>query len=77
MTLPDSARRVLLSDEVATVATINPDGRPHVTCAWVGLDGDEIVIGTLMDQRKLRNLRRDPRVTLSVQTPIVNPHGLK
>ncbi len=77
LTLPDSARRVLASDEVATIATIDPDGRLHLTCAWVGLDGDEIVIGTLVDQRKLQNIRRDPRVTLSLQTPTINAHGLK
>ena len=72
------ARRVLESDAVAHVATVDEDGKPHVTCAWVGLDDDErIVIGTLVDQRKLKNLRRDPRVTLSVQTENVNDWGLR
>ena len=72
------ARRVLESDAVAHVATVDEDGKPHVTCAWVGLDDDErIVFGTLVDQRKLKNLRRDPRVTLSVQTENVNDWGLR
>ncbi len=74
--LPDSARDVVTSGALAHVATINPDGRPHVTCAWAGLDGDEIVIATLSDQRKLRNLRRDPRVALSFETSKINPYGL-
>lgn len=75
--IPEEARSVLGSDAVAHVATIDVDGRPHVTCAWVGVDGDDIVFGTLADQRKLRNLRRDPRVTLSFETENVNEWGLR
>lgn len=73
----DEVRRVLESDALAHVATIDSDGTPHVTLAWVGLDGDEIVFATLGDQRKLRNLRRDPRVAISIETPHTNPIGLR
>jgi PPOX class probable F420-dependent enzyme len=76
VTVPESARAVLESDAVAHLVTLNPDGSPQVTCIWVGLDGDEIVSGHLIPQQKLRNVRRDPRVTLSLETPVVNPHGL-
>ena len=76
MGLPESARALLESNELAHLATLNSDGRPHVTCAWVGLEGDEIVLGTLGDQRKLRNMRRDPRVALSVASTKVNEWGL-
>jgi PPOX class probable F420-dependent enzyme len=75
--IPDSARRVLESDALAHVATIGPDGQPHVTLAWVGLDGDEIVFATLPDQRKLANVRSDPRVTISIETSKVNDYGLR
>jgi PPOX class probable F420-dependent enzyme len=75
--LNDEARDLLASDAVATVVTLNPDGSPYVTMAWVGLADGEIVIGTLDDQRKLRNLRRDPRVVLSVQGERINPWGLR
>jgi hypothetical protein len=44
--------------------------------AWVGLEGDEIVIGTLFDQAKLRNLRRDPRIALSFEAEGRNEYGL-
>ena len=64
--LPQAARDLLESDAVAHVVTLDEDGRPQVTAAWVGLDGDEIVFATLPDQRKLRNLRRDPRIALSI-----------
>jgi PPOX class probable F420-dependent enzyme len=74
--LPDEARLVIESDALAHVTTIDPDGRPQTTLAWVGLEGDEIVFATLPDQRKLRNLRRDPRITISIQTERVTPYGL-
>jgi PPOX class probable F420-dependent enzyme len=74
--VPDVARRILESDSLAHVTTIDPDGRPQTTLAWVGLEGDEVVFATLPDQRKLRNLRRDPRITISIQTEQVNPYGL-
>jgi PPOX class probable F420-dependent enzyme len=74
--LPDEARLVIESDALAHVTTIDPDGRPQTTLAWVGLEGDEIVFATLPEQRKLRNLRRDPRITISIQTERVTPYGL-
>lgn len=77
MTVSDDVRRVLESDALAHVATIDPDGKPHVTLAWVGVDDDEIVFATLGDQRKLRNLRRDPRVTISIETARTNEIGLR
>lgn len=75
--IPPEARKVLESDAIAHVATIDRDGKPHVTCAWVGIHDERVVFGTLGDQRKLRNLRRDPRVTLSFQTDEVNEWGLR
>ena len=74
--LPDEARALLESDAVAHVVTIDEDGSPQVTAAWVGLEGDEIVLATIPDQRKLRNLRRDPRIALSVPSTTRNAWGL-
>jgi PPOX class probable F420-dependent enzyme len=48
-----------------------------VTCIWVGLDGDQIVSAHLSEQQKLRNVRRDPRVVLSLEGSVVRPPGLK
>ena len=76
MRVPGEARGVIEGDALAHVTTIDPDGRPQTTLAWVGLEGDEIVFATLPDQRKLRNLRRDPRITISIQTDRVTPYGL-
>ncbi len=44
--------------------------------AWVGVDKGEVVIGTIHDQAKLRNLRHDPRVALSMVNARRNAHGL-
>src|SRR6202012_799226 len=74
--LPDSARAVLESAALAHLVTLNQDGSPQVTIVWVGLDGDEIVIGHLPDHRKLRNIRNDSRVALSVETGERNAAGL-
>jgi len=75
--LSDAALELLASDAVATVVTLNADGSPQVTAAWVGVEDGEIVIATLPDQRKLQNLRRDPRVALSIQSERVNQWGLR
>jgi PPOX class probable F420-dependent enzyme len=75
--LSPAVRALLESDAVATVVTLDPDGTPHVSSAWVGLEDGEIVIGTLDDQRKLRNLRRDPRVALAIHSSVVNRWGLR
>lgn len=75
--LSPAAVALLDSAAVATVVTIDPDGAPHISSAWVGIEEGEIVIGTLDDQRKLRNLRRDPRVALTIQSDVVNRWGLR
>ncbi|MFN2588382.1 MAG: TIGR03618 family F420-dependent PPOX class oxidoreductase [Actinomycetota bacterium] len=75
--IEDHVRAVLESDALAHVVTVDSDGSPYVTIAWVGLDGDEVVFATLFDQRKLRNLRRDPRVAISIQTDATNEMGLR
>jgi PPOX class probable F420-dependent enzyme len=78
MQLPASARELIESGALAHLATINPDGSPQVTCIWVGIDGDELVSGHLRgDQQKLRNVRRDPRVALSLEGREIQPPGLK
>jgi PPOX class probable F420-dependent enzyme len=76
ITLPDPARTLLEGDAVAYVVTLDGDGAPQVTAAWVGLDGDDIVFATLPDQRKLENLRRDPRTAITVPSTTTNAWGL-
>ena len=58
------------------MVTVNPDGSPQVAVVWVGVDGDEVVSGHLRMQQKIRNVQRDPRVVLSMETGVRNPIGL-
>jgi PPOX class probable F420-dependent enzyme len=76
--LPDAARELIeTTTALAHLVTRNPDGSPHVTCIWVGVDGDEIVSGHLGEQRKLANVERDGRVVLSLEGTRVRPPGLR
>jgi len=78
MQFPSEARELIESPALGHLVTLNPDGTPQVTCIWVGLDGDELVSGHLNDrQQKVRNVRRDPRVVLSIEGTAVHPPGLK
>jgi PPOX class probable F420-dependent enzyme len=75
--LSEAAHQLLESAAVATIVTVNDDGSPHVSSAWIGIEDDEVVFATLPDQRKLRNIRRDPRVAISVQGERINEWGLR
>jgi PPOX class probable F420-dependent enzyme len=67
-TIPKGAREFLATGPFAHIVTLNPDGTPHVSLAWAGVDDDDgIIWSSFSDQRKLDNLRRDPRITLSFQ----------
>lgn len=74
--IPDSARAVLESSGLAHLVTLNADGSPQVSIVWVGLDGDELVTAHLGEYQKVRNVRRDARVALSIETDVVNPIGM-
>ncbi len=76
MELSESARAVIESGRLAHLVTINADGSPQVTIVWVGLDGDDIVVGKLMVDHKVRNIRRDPRVSLSIEAD-GSDHGMQ
>ena len=75
--LPKSAAEVVTGGNLAHVATIDEDGKPHVTLAWTGLEEGRIVFATLPDQRKLKNIRRDPRVAVSYETDKMTEMGLR
>lgn len=77
MVLGPAARALITSGAYGHVVTLDPDGRPHVTLAWFDLDDDDLVFATLADQRKLANLRRDPRITVSFESDDVDAHGLR
>ena len=70
MKLNDTARQLIGSNH-ATLVTANRDGSPQVSVVWVTVQstadgGDELVTAHLAEHLKIRNIRRDPRVSLCV-----------
>jgi PPOX class probable F420-dependent enzyme len=74
--LTDEIRRALTAGRLGHLTTVNPDGSPQASVVWIGLDGDDIVAGHLMGGRKVQNIARDPRVTLTVEADGANPVGM-
>ncbi|GGM73500.1 PPOX class F420-dependent enzyme [Longimycelium tulufanense] len=66
MTLSPKAQRLIDGINFATLATLNVDGSPHTSVVWVGRDGDDLLFSTVVGRKKERNLRRDPRVSVSL-----------
>ena len=58
--------RLLDGANYAVLATVNPDGSPQSSVVWVGRDGDDLLFSTVEGRVKHRNMRRDPRVSVSV-----------
>ena len=64
--LSDAALALLDARNYAVLATINPDGSPHTSVMWVGRDGNDLLFSTVEGRVKHRNMRRDPRVSVTV-----------
>lgn len=78
MTLPDSAKALIERGALGHLVTVGGDGAPQVTCVWVAVDGDDLLTAHLNPrQRKLENVRRDPRVALSFEGTEIHPPGLR
>ena len=71
--LTEKARRFLIGPNFAALATVGKDGAPQVSAMWVHLDGDYVVMNTALGRYKERNLRRDPRLAITV-TDRENPY---
>ena len=64
--LSEKQIELLRKPNLAIVATIRPDGTPQLTPTWVDTDGEHVLVNTAEGRSKPRNLRRDPRVTVTV-----------
>lgn len=77
VTLPQAAVDFIVQEApLGHVVTLDEDGSPHVTVAWFDADEEGLVFATLFDQRKLRNLRRDPRISVSFESRTHNEVGM-
>lgn len=75
--LSRAVREIIEAGHLAHLVTLNADGSAQVAVVWVGIDGAELVTAHLSPtQQKLKNLRRDPRVVLSLETGVRNDYGL-
>jgi len=68
MNIPKEIKDLIELGHLAHFVTLNPDGSPQVTLTWIGLDGEELVAGHLERVRKVKNIERDPRVAISLET---------
>lgn len=64
--LSERDRQILEAPNFASIATTKSDGAPHVSTVWIDLDGDDVLINTAEGLVKTENVRRDPRVSISV-----------
>jgi PPOX class probable F420-dependent enzyme len=76
MQIPPELRLLIESGAPAHLVTLNPNGSPHLTLVWIGLDGDEIVAAHLPENQKVKNIRQNPQVALSLQANTKNAIGL-
>ena len=67
--LPKPLKTLLEDKAYGHVATLTAKGQPRVTMVWMDVDGDEVLFNTAEGRNKIKDLRRDPRVTVSVQDP--------
>jgi PPOX class probable F420-dependent enzyme len=69
----EKTRALLDGRNFATAATVNPDGGPQTSVVWFMREGDTVVFSALAGRRKVRNLARDPRISLTV-FDLANPY---
>ncbi|GAA2898731.1 PPOX class F420-dependent oxidoreductase [Nonomuraea rubra] len=67
--IPESHLDLLTRPLFAHLATIGPDGTPHVNPVWTIWDGEYLRFTTTTDRRKCRNVQRDPNVAVSINDP--------
>jgi PPOX class probable F420-dependent enzyme len=68
--LSDEVKKYIDDSRVyATVATVLPDGHPHLTVVWIKRDGDDLLFSTTVDRLQGKNIARDPRVTVMINPP--------
>jgi len=76
--IPESAKQLIRTGALGHLVTNNPDGSSQVTCVWVAVEGDQLVTAHLdPHQRKVENVRRDPRVAISFEGTEIHDPGMR
>jgi PPOX class probable F420-dependent enzyme len=71
--IPDTHRDILEGQSFAHIATIGPDGAPQNNPVWFDWDGRHFKFSQTKKRQKYRNLKREPRVAISIVDP-ANPY---
>ncbi len=71
--IPGDVKEILDEPVFVHMGTVDPDGSPQLSIVWIELDGDIVKISSVEGRAKPRNLRRDPRCTLSF-APLADPY---
>jgi len=77
MKIPQSVRELITKAPLTHLTTLNSDGSPQVTVVWIGIENEEFVIGHMAEHKKVRNVRRDARIALSMLGDKINANGLR
>ncbi len=77
MKISESIRELIAKAPLAHLTTLNSKGGPQVTVVWVGIENDEFVIGHLATHQKVKNIRHDARVALSMLSDTTSAMGLR
>ena len=79
MKIPESIHELIAKAPFAHMATLSSTGGPQVTVVWVGIENEEFVIGHLQlpTYQKVKNIRRDSRVALSMLSDRTNAQALR
>jgi PPOX class probable F420-dependent enzyme len=72
MNLPSGLLDLLRKPSPCFLTTLMPDGSPQTTMTWVDTDGEHVIVNTVETHLKVKNVRRDPRVSVAVCDP-ANP----
>ena len=73
-TFDEATRAILDGTNFATVATLGPDGAPHASVVWIKREQDAVLFSTTTSRQKARNLRADPRISVTV-FDLANPYS--
>ncbi len=64
--LQESTKALAQAKNFAALTTLFGDGRPQTNVMWVDADDEHILVNTEVHRRKYQNVRRDPRVSITV-----------
>jgi PPOX class probable F420-dependent enzyme len=67
--IPDKYRDLFNKRAFGALTTLMPDGSPQTTPVWVDTDGEYVIFNSARGRQKDRNVRRDPRVALTIVDP--------